>query len=248
MPNWNKQTHLLRNAESLDDRIEILRTWVADLKLSKLKYFLQSSFRTLNSLNRYKYYMDETTVTHEKYLTFLVCLEFMCKMHNTPDWADIAMNELDMKSSKSYITLYFIMKLYLMKDELQEIKLCVSDSEVVGLLEYAKTGGHEFKDIDYYDYMDQVRSILKDYKRRRHNKDKVHGKMSYSDLLRENEILKEELKQKKKAKKKKHDWSNMGDIVNDIYSRRTYDIDNVPVKVKSKKKGKKKVKFMKGAW
>lgn len=248
MPNWNKQTHLLRNAESLDDRIEILRTWVADLKLSKLKYFLQSSFRTLNSLNRYKYYMDETTVTHEKYLTFLVCLEFMCKMHNNTDWADIAMNELDMKSSKSYITLYFIMKLYLMKDELQEIKLRVSDSEVVSLLEYAKTGGHEFKDIDYYDYMDQVRSILKDYKRRRHNKDKVHGKMSYSDLLRENEILKEELKQKKKAKKKKHDWSNMGDIVNDIYSRRTYDVDNTPVKVKSKKKGKKKVKLMKGAW
>ena len=84
MPNWGKQTNLLRKAETLDERIEIIKTWANELDHVKLTKYLRSSFRTLNNPKRYKYYMQPNTVTHEKFLTFLIILHLMCRRaHDT---------------------------------------------------------------------------------------------------------------------------------------------------------------------
>ena len=197
MKGWAKQTTLLRNAQSTSERIDILREWANEFSSSKLSKYMDESFRTLNNPNRYKYYMQADTVTHEKYLTFLVCLDIICRR----------VNSLKLNSSKSWMTLYYVFSLFKVhRRKFEDLDIHAKKDDISDLLVNARNGGYEFKDCNYYDYMDILKECL-DAKTEGgiFNKDK--GRRNYSELLEENRSLKEELKKvKKKLKQPKVNW------------------------------------------
>jgi len=229
MPKWKKQTNLLRDAHTLEDRIEIIKTWADELSTDKLLSYMKSSFRTLNNPNRYKYYMQGDTLTHEKYLTFLICVKELSKRNKDKHYIQWMINKLEPASSKEWLTLYYIFKVYrVTEDDMVGFKLSVDSDEVDSLMLNAKTGGYEFKDMDYYDYVDMIKSCIKGIKKGTIHKDKP--KVAYSVLLRENESLKEELRKIKddKAKSKKHHKQdimvvsdNKGSIIHEMEVRRS---------------------------
>ena len=225
MPKWAKQTNLLRNADTLEERIQIIKDWADNLSSEKLLSYMKSAFRTLNNPNRYKYYMQGDTVTHEKFLTFLICVKELSKRNNDKDYLQWLINRISPNSSKEWLTLYYIFKVYrVTEDDLVGFKLTVDKDEVDDLIYNAKNGGYEFKDMDYYDYVDMIKSCIKGIKKGTIHKDKP--KVAYSALLRENESLKEELKKAKNKSKKQHKQDMIvvdirGDLVHEMDERRS---------------------------
>ena len=207
MKGWGKQTNLLRNAKSVSERIDIIRDWADQFSSAKLSKYIDESFRTLNNPNRYKYFMQPDTVTHEKYITFLVCLDIVCNRAGDNAYLDFAVNSMRMNSSKSWLTLYYIFSLLnKCRSKFEDIDVRVHKSDLHDLLLNARNGGYEFKDCNYYDYMDIINDCLNAvdngvvYR-------KDQGKRSYSELLEENKSLKKELKKaKKKLKQPSVNW------------------------------------------
>ena len=236
MPNWGKQTRLLHGVDSLDERIDIIQTWASELDHSKLVKFLKSSFRTLNNPNRYKYYMQPDTTTHEKFLTFLIVLKLMSKRADDKDYIRLAVGNIDINRSKEWLTLYYIFKVYLLKDkDLRDIKISVSESDVDDLKHNAASGGSEFSKFSFYDHMDLIKDCLKSMKKGTLIVDD-NPKRDYNQLILENKELKKTLKRVKKyADKEKIKIPTCGELVSEMYERRN-KIDNVKVKKKSKKK------------
>ena len=166
MPNWSKQSKLVRNTDSVSNTISVLLVWAKEMSDKKLKSFMESAFRTLNNPNRYKYFWQMDTVTFEKYVVFLVCLKELCRRGRDGDWYYHIVNDLKIDTSKSWITLYYILKLYRLKyDDLCEIDLAVDNDSIESLLRNSNTTGYEFKDTNYYDYLDIVKKCLKKIKK-----------------------------------------------------------------------------------
>ena len=207
MKGWAKQTTLLRNAQSTSERIDILREWANEFSSSKLSKYMDESFRTLNNPNRYKYYMQADTVTHEKYLTFLVCLDIICRRDEVDDYLGYAVNSLKLNSSKSWMTLYYVFSLFKVhRRKFEDLDINAKKDDISDLLVNARNGGYEFKDCNYYDYMDIIKECL-DAKTEGGIFKKDKGRRNYSEILEENRSLKEELKKvKKKLKQPKVNW------------------------------------------
>lgn len=235
MPNWNKQTNLLRDAETLDERIEILKMWADQLDHAKLVKYLKSSFRTLNNPRRYKYFMQFNTTTHEKFLTFLIILKLMCKRAKDKDYIHMAISYAGIDRSKEWLTLYYTFKVFLLNEKkLSDIKIQVDEDEVESLKYNASNGGSEFRDYSYYDHIDIIKDCLK-----RMKKGTLlttdNPKKEYAQLLKENSELKEQLEEtRKKLDRAKVSFPTQGDIVADMYERRNNDDDEKPKKRKRK--------------
>ena len=213
---WNKRTNLLRNTNSLADRIQVLQEWANYIDIGKLNKFLKSAFRSLNNPNRYQYYMQYDTVTHENFLTFMIVLNEICVRHKDYDWYNWCTSILPMNSSKSWLTLYYIFKVYILKfRDLFDIGLAIDEATVDSMPENARNGGHEFKDINYYDYMAIIKDALKSIGKTKTGKRvKDKPKRAYSELLQANETMESDIQnavksmdarikgKKNKAKKK----------------------------------------------
>ena len=80
---------------------------------------MQSSFRTLNTRARYPYYWDETTTTHEKFITFLISLKkiFLETGVKKPVFEDFysICDRYIPSTGTTYATLYYIFKIYNLK-------------------------------------------------------------------------------------------------------------------------------------
>ena len=207
MKGWGKQTNLLRNADTVSMRIDILRDWAEQFSSAKLTKYIDESFRTLNNPNRYKYFMQPDTVTHEKFLTFLVCLDVVCRRSGDNSYIDFAVNAMRMNTSKSWLTLYYIFSLLrVCRPKFEDIDVTASRSEIEDLLMNARNGGSEFKDCNFYDYMDIIKECLESIASGSVYK-KPKGKREYSELLDENKSLKKQLKKlKKKLKQPSCEW------------------------------------------
>ena len=237
MPNWGKQTNLLRKAETLDERIEIIKTWANELDHVKLTKYLRSSFRTLNNPKRYKYYMQPNTVTHEKFLTFLIILHLMCRRAHDKEYVNHAVSTLLINRSKEWLTLYYIFKVYELKeDELYNIKIAISPDEVNDLKDNAATGGYEFAGFSFYDHNDLIKECLKRMKKGT-LESSDNPKRDYNQLMLENQELKTELKRLRKKKGAADvKGATCGDLIAETYVRRS--MQEEPVKVKKHKKKK----------
>lgn len=168
MGKWKKQSMLMKHSSGVSDRVSRLIEWSADLSEDRLRKCTQSAFRTLNNPNRYKYFWQEDTRTHEKYLTFLACLNEQCNRHggNMYDWEYELVNSIEMNRSKGWLTMYYVIMLYLKhRDVLYEFDLKFNRTDAESLLVNAKNGGYEFKDVDYYTYKDNIDALLGDSNR-----------------------------------------------------------------------------------
>ena len=204
MPNWSKQSKLVRTADTVSGTISVLRVWVQELSDKKLKSYIQSSFRTLNNPNRYKYFWQMDTVTFEKLIVFLVCLEEICRRGKDGDWYYHAINDLNLNTSKAWITLYYVMKLYKLKhSDLFEIDLAVDKDRIDDLLNNSNTTGYEFKDTNYYDYLEIVKDCLKRIKKGNHNTDDANTGNIITELYTRRSVVDESDEVKKSDKKKK---------------------------------------------
>lgn len=112
------QTNYL-NRTDLRNRIELIDNWASELKPKKLVEAFQSSFKTLNSRARYPYYWDDTTTTHEKFLTFLITLKrlFLSDDVKHPVYEDFysIFDRYIPLTGTTCATLYYIFHLYNIK-------------------------------------------------------------------------------------------------------------------------------------
>ena len=114
-----KSQSTILSRSDLRQRIELIDNWADGLKHKKLVEALQSSFRTLNTRARYPYYWDETTTTHEKFITFLISLKkiFLETGVKKPVFEDFysICDRYIPSTGTTYATLYYIFKIYNLK-------------------------------------------------------------------------------------------------------------------------------------
>lgn len=114
-----KSQSTILSRSDLRQRIELIDNWTDGLKHKKLVEALQSSFRTLNTRARYPYYWDETTTTHEKFITFLISLKkiFLETGVKKPVFEDFysICDRYIPSTGTTYATLYYIFKIYNLK-------------------------------------------------------------------------------------------------------------------------------------
>ena len=114
-----KSQSTILSRSDLRKRIELIDNWADGLSHKKLVEALQSSFRTLNTRARYPYYWDETTTTHEKFITFLISLKkiFLETGVKKPVFEDFysICDRYIPSTGTTYATLYYIFKIYNLK-------------------------------------------------------------------------------------------------------------------------------------
>lgn len=114
-----KSQSTILSRSDLRKRIELIDNWADGLNHKKLVEALQSSFRTLNTRARYPYYWDETTTTHEKFITFLISLKkiFLETGVKKPVFEDFysICDRYIPSTGTTYATLYYIFKIYNLK-------------------------------------------------------------------------------------------------------------------------------------
>ena len=114
-----KSQSTILSRSDLRQRIELIDNWADGLKHKKLVEALQSSFRTLNTRARYPYYWDDTTTTHEKFITFLISLKkiFLETGVKKPVFEDFysICDRYIPSTGTTYATLYYIFKIYNLK-------------------------------------------------------------------------------------------------------------------------------------
>ncbi len=204
MANWGQQSTLLRGASSMEERVSILEDWFSEASDKKLRKFMISAFRSLNNPNRYQFYLKEDTVTHEKFLTYLVILAELAKRHHEDNVCDMAIQLLGCtEMSKTYLTLYYIFKLYHVKRKKLGIKIHIDEDAVDNLPMYAKSGGAEFKKMEYYDFMDMIKRYIKDAKK---DREPIAEKDDYDTLLKKYKTVVKELEAERKKNKGPVNW------------------------------------------
>jgi len=211
MGKWKKQSMLMKNATDIDDRIQRLIDWASDLSDDRLRKCTISAFRTLNNPNRYKYYWQENTRTHEKYLTFLACLRELChrKGNNLNDWCYELVNTIDMNRSKGWITLYYIIKLYRRQEALlSSYKFRFTKNDPEDVLRNARNGGYEFKDVDFYEFVDNVNRVLKSTKKNQlgHDEDEDSNRGDLVNQMYERVDKPQKVKSKKRKQVLLTEW------------------------------------------
>lgn len=116
---------------TLEEKLDLIRAWAADLKPRAFDYNFKSTFRTLNHSSRWKYIWQEDTVTHNKFLMFLILFKMKMKKEdrdsdNLIDVIDCVKNVYKPKYNdiSFYLTLYLIIKVFkIKKNELHSTKL-----------------------------------------------------------------------------------------------------------------------------
>lgn len=121
---------MLLKCETTEDKIFVLQEYAKSLSQKKLKKVFESSFMTLNNPNRWKYIWQKDTLTHQKYLLFLVIFKMYIRQEernsgDSDDFIAVMDRVVDVYSDKaSPFTAYLIIKTFKKKkNELLSLNL-----------------------------------------------------------------------------------------------------------------------------